>query len=77
MEKRKCCGCVHGIDTDVNSIGERVVYCELRAEWMNVDLVIDWLGDTRCSNCGEDVNCTEPFCQHCGARLDEPEVKEY
>lgn len=38
MEKRKCCGCVHGIDTDVNSIGERVVYCELRAEWMNVDL---------------------------------------
>ncbi len=38
MEKRQCCGCVHGIDTDVNSIGERVIYCELRAEWMNVDL---------------------------------------
>lgn len=50
---------------------------ENRPERIHAHLVIDWLGDTRCSNCGEDVNCTEPFCQHCGARLDEPEVKEY
>ena len=50
---------------------------ESRPEQIHAHLVIDWLGDTRCSNCGEDVNCTEPFCQHCGARLDEPEVKEY
>ena len=50
---------------------------ESRPERIHAHLVIDWLGDTRCSNCGEDVNCTEPFCQHCGARLDEPEVKEY
>lgn len=50
---------------------------ESRPEQIHAHLVIDWLGDTHCSNCGEDVNCTEPFCQHCGARLDEPEVKEY
>lgn len=50
---------------------------ESRPERIHAHLVIDWLGDTRCSNCREDVNCTEPFCQHCGARLDEPEVKEY
>lgn len=50
---------------------------ESRPEQIHAHLVIDWLGDTHCSNCGEDVNCTEPFCQHCGARLDEQEVKEY
>lgn len=50
---------------------------ESRPEQIHAHLVIDWLGDTHCSNCGEDVNCTEPFCQHCGARLDEPKVKEY
>lgn len=50
---------------------------ECRPEQIHAHLVIDWLGDTHCSNCGEEVNCTEPFCQHCGARLDEPEVKEY
>lgn len=50
---------------------------ESRPEQIHAHLVIDWLGDTHCSNCGEDVNCTEPFCQHCGARLDEPEAKEY
>lgn len=32
------CHCVHGIDKDVNSIGEQIVFCELRAEWMNVSL---------------------------------------
>lgn len=50
---------------------------ESRPKQIHAHLVIDWLGDTHCSNCGENVNCTEPFCQHCGARLDEPEVKEY
>lgn len=50
---------------------------ESRPEQIHAHPVIDWLGDTHCSNCGEDVNCTELFCQHCGARLDEPEVKEY
>lgn len=50
---------------------------ESRPEPIHAHLVIDWLGDTHCSNCGEDVNCTEPFCQHCGASLDKPEVKEY
>ena len=50
---------------------------ECRPEQIHAHLVIDWLGDAHCSNCGEEVNCTEPFGQHCGARLDEPEVKEY
>ena len=49
---------------------------ESRPEQIHARLVIDWLGDARCSNCGVEVNCTEPFCQHCGARLDEQEVKE-
>lgn len=49
---------------------------EYRPEQIHAHLVIDWLGDAHCSNCGEEVNCAEPFCQHCGARLDEPEVKE-
>ena len=34
---------------------------ESRPEQIHAHLVIDWLGDTRCSNCGEDVNCTEPL----------------
>ncbi len=38
MADTQCCRCVHGTDVDVNSIGERIVYCELRAEWMNVTL---------------------------------------
>lgn len=36
--------------------------------------IVDWLGNYKCSNCGNiDLNITEPYCQHCGARLDEPE----
>ena len=54
-----------------------MIIIECRPEQIHAHLVIDWLGDAHCSNCGEEVNCTEPFCQHCGARLDEPEVKEY
>lgn len=50
MADTQCCRCVHGIDTDVNSIGERIVYCELRAEWMNVTLG-DCLG-----NCESEEN---------------------
>lgn len=57
------------------SKGGSIIEC--RPEQIHAHLVIDWLGDAHCSNCGEEVNCTEPFCQHCGARLDEPEVKEY
>lgn len=39
--------------------------------------IIDWLGNTKCSNCGNiDINVTEPYCQHCGARLDEPEERK-
>lgn len=39
--------------------------------------IIDWLGNCKCSNCGNiDLNSTEPYCQHCGATLDEPEERE-
>lgn len=39
--------------------------------------IIDWLGNCKCSNCGNiDLNSTEPYCQHCGANLDEPEERE-
>ena len=38
--------------------------------------VTDWLGDVRCSNCQTHVDCTEPFCQHCGAKLDGIEICE-
>lgn len=38
--------------------------------------IIDWLGNPKCSNCGDTgINVTEPYCLHCGARLDEPEVR--
>lgn len=39
--------------------------------------IVDWLGNYKCSNCGNiDLNITEPYCQHCGARLDEPEERK-
>lgn len=39
--------------------------------------IIDWLGNCKCSNCGNiDLNHTEPYCQHCGATLDETEERE-
>lgn len=34
--------------------------------------IINWLGDAHCSNCGyEIINTNEPYCQHCGADIDE------
>lgn len=39
-------------------------------------VVVNWLGDCHCSSCGENVDCTRPFCAGCGARLDEPEQRE-
>lgn len=49
---------------------------DIGPEQIHAHLVVNWLGDAHCSNCGAEVNCTEPFCQHCGARLDEPETRE-
>lgn len=49
---------------------------ESRPEPVHAHIVVNWLGDCRCSVCETLVDCTEPFCQHCGARLDEPEEKE-
>lgn len=49
---------------------------ESRPEPIHAHIVVNWLGDCRCSYCETLVDCTEPFCQHCGARFDEPEEKE-
>ena len=49
---------------------------ESRPEPIHAHIVVNWLGDCQCSYCETLVDCTEPFCQHCGARLDEPEEKE-
>ena len=38
--------------------------------------IINWLGDCKCSNCESMIDVTEPYCQHCGATLDEPEERE-
>lgn len=38
--------------------------------------IVDWCGDAECSNCGAYINTTEPYCQHCGADLDEPIERE-
>lgn len=43
-------------------------------EERHAHIVTDWLGDCHCSNCGEDADCTKPFCASCGARFDEPVV---
>lgn len=39
-------------------------------------LVVNWLGDCHCSNCGEYCDSAKPFCASCGARFDEPEMRE-
>lgn len=37
-------------------------------------ILVSWLGDCRCSLCGDDVDCTKPYCPSCGARLDGKET---
>lgn len=59
-------GCYNGIED---------ARCEMAR--VHASKVTDWLGDTRCSNCKTHVDYTEPFCQHCGAALDDPAIQEY
>lgn len=49
---------------------------EITANFVHAHIVVNWLGDCHCSNCGENIDSTSDFCNHCGARLDEPETKE-
>lgn len=44
---------------------------------VHAHIVVDWLGDCCCSNCGESIDSTSCYCNRCGARLDEPEQREY
>lgn len=43
---------------------------------VHAHIVVNWLGDCHCSNCGESADCTKRYCASCGARLDEPEMRE-
>lgn len=43
---------------------------------VHAHIVVNWLGDCHCSNCGETADCTKSFCASCGANLDEPEQRE-
>ena len=47
------------------------------AEVIHAHIVINWLGDCHCSNCGEYCDSSKEICASCGARLDEPEWREY
>lgn len=50
---------------------------ESRRDEIHAHIIVDWLGNCRCSHCGyEEVSYVEPYCEHCGAHFDEPEVKE-
>lgn len=45
---------------------------------IHAHVISNWLGDCRCSNCGDsEINCTKNYCHNCGARFDEPEEHEY
>ncbi len=44
---------------------------------VHAHIVVDWLGDCRCSKCGEIIDGTSCYCNRCGAGLDEPEQREY
>lgn len=43
---------------------------------VHAHVVVNWLGDCHCSNCGEYCDSAKPFCASCGARFDEPEMRE-
>ena len=50
---------------------------ESRRDEIHAHIIVDWLGNCRCSHCGYDeVNYVEPYCEHCGAHFDEPVEKE-
>lgn len=38
---------------------------------IHANTIIDWPGDCKCSNCESSIDITEPYCQHCGATIDE------
>ena len=50
---------------------------ESRRDEIHAHIIVDWLGNCRCSHCGYDeVNYVEPYCEHCGAHFDKPVEKE-
>lgn len=59
--------------------GRKLTETESKTEMkpiIHAHAIIDWCGDAECSNCGAYINTTEPYCQHCGADLDEPIERE-
>lgn len=49
---------------------------EQKAAVVHAHVVVNWLGDCRCSNCNENIDSTSNYCNWCGAKLDEPEQRE-
>lgn len=45
-------------------------------ERIHAHVVVNWLGDCHCSNCGESIDGISNYCNWCGAILDEPEQLE-
>lgn len=42
---------------------------------IHAHIVIDWLGDSTCSNCGKKyIDVTSKYCSECGAKFDESPV---
>lgn len=40
-------------------------------------VIVDFDGGTKCSGCGQEyIDSTMPYCANCGARFDEPEIRE-
>lgn len=74
-DKNHCClGC--GYEHNCSSRGCAIIreaLARLGDGALRAHAVINWLGDARCSNCGQDVYVDGSYCRFCGATLDEPE----
>lgn len=43
---------------------------------VHAHIIVNWLGDCRCSNCEKSIDATSNYCNWCGVKLDEPEQCE-
>ena len=69
----------YAIETESYVLMKKELYEKLRDRKpiIHAHAIIDWLGNPKCSNCGSaNIDVTEPYCQHCGANLDEQEERE-
>ena len=69
----------YAIETENYVLMKKELYEKLmdRKTITHAHAIIDWIGNPKCSNCGStNIDITEPYCQHCGTSLDEPEERE-